>query len=290
MERIAREILSPDERKYLIKHVDIIGDIAVIKIHPFLIKKRFLIAKCLLKMLPNVRVVYRQVAPTRGSYRIRGLEWLAGERRSITKAKEYGCSFIVDIERTFYTPRLSYEHMRVARLVRSGEVVVNMFAGIGPFSIIIAKYAEPRVVYSIDINPVAYELMKRNIEINKVADKVIPIHGDAATVILRELINKADRVLLPLPMLALKYLPFALLALKSQGGFLHLYVNVFVPKDEKPCKRAERLCSMALNALQVDCEVTSCRRVRSIGPRLTQIVMDIFVRKGYCLNSLISSP
>lgn len=287
MEIIAEKILSPNERSYILKRVDIIGDIAIIKIHPYLLSKRFLIGEALLKELPNIRAVFRQVSPTSGQYRTRELEWLAGEKRSYTVVKEFGCTFKVDIKKVFYTPRLSYEHMRVAKLVRKGEVVINMFAGIGPFSIIIAKHAEPQVVYSIDVNPYAYNFMKENIQLNKVENLVIPILGDAAEVIIEMLVNVADRVLMPLPSLALKYLPFAILGLKPRGGYIHLYLNTFVPRDIKPHLRVIRLCSKALSSLSVPFKILSCRRVRSIGPRRVLMVLDVMIKRGVKAEKLL---
>ncbi len=282
MERIAREILSPDERDYLLKRIDIIGDIAIIKIHPFLEHKRFEIANYLLKIMSNIKVVYRQVTPTRGAYRIKGLEWLGGEKRSWTIVKEYGCPLFVDIKKVFYTPRLSFEHMRIAKMVAPNEVILNMFAGIGSFSIMIAKYARPKRIYSIDINPYAYKLMIKNIRLNRVENVVVPILGDAAEIILHHrLINLCDRILMPLPFLALKYLPFALLSLKPEGGYIHLYLNVFVPRGVKACHRAIKLCDLAFKSLNLDYEITSCRKVRSVGPRLLQVVLDVHIRKGF---------
>ncbi len=282
MERIAERVLEPEERRYILKRVDIIGDIAIIKIHPYLLPKRFLIAAALLKELPFIRVVYRQIAPTEGPYRLKKLEWLAGEHRSWTYVKEFGCIFKVDVEHVFYTPRLSFEHMRIAKLVHDGEVVVNMFAGVGTFSIMIAKHANPLRVYSIDINPHAYELMKQNIELNKVEDRVVPILGDAANVITKGLIGVADRVLMPLPCLALKYLPFGLLALKPKGGFMHLYIDTYVPKGTSPCERVLNLCNKYLDKLPLPSrlKIVSCRKVRSVGPRRVQVVLDIAVCKA----------
>ena len=85
-----------------------------------------------------------------------------------------------------------------------------MFAGVGCFSILIAKKAVDAKVYSIDINPVAYECMQENVRINRVFNRVFPLLGDSKEIVLSQLQGVADRVLMPLPELALEYLPYAL--------------------------------------------------------------------------------
>jgi len=124
--------------------------------------------------------------------------------------------------------------------------------------------------------------MKQNIELNKVEDRVVPILGDAANVITKGLIGVADRVLMPLPCLALKYLPFGLLALKPKGGFMHLYIDTYVPKGTSPCERVLNLCNKYLDKLPLPSrlKIVSCRKVRSVGPRRVQVVLDIAVCKA----------
>lgn len=212
-----------------------------------------------------------------GSYKLRELIHLAGEERSETIYKEHGCRFKVDIRKVFITPRLNYEHLRVAKLVREGEIVINMFAGVGTFSIIMARLSRPRVVHSIDINPHAYELMKENIAMNKVESIVIPYLGDAAEVIAERLVRTADRVLMPLPDLALSYLPHALSAIRGSSGTLHVYLHV--NESDFPDKAAEAVRER-IEREGWTVERVSGRIVRDVGPRLVQVVLDVEVRKA----------
>ena len=139
-----------------------------------------------------------------------------GERKSETIHKEYGCVFKIDLKKAYFSPRLSYERLRIAKLVKPGEVVLNMFAGVGCYSISIAKHSEPLKVFSIDINPVAFQLLHENSRLNRVEAVVVPIQGDAKQVIDTELLNVADRVLMPLPERANEYLDSAFSALKPK--------------------------------------------------------------------------
>lgn len=254
--------------------IEIIGDLAVIKRPPnssVSVEEMRLIAEALLARLPAVRGVWLAASPVAGPYKTREFLHLAGENRSETIYKEHGCRFKVDIRKVFLTPRLSYEHLRIARLVREGEIAINMFAGIGTFSIIMAKLSKPRLVHSIDINPYAYELMKENIIMNKVGHIVVPHLGDAAEVS-ASLGKIADRVLMPLPALALEYLPSALSALRGQRGYLHVYLHV----DEKefpegPAKEIrERVEREGWRVGDMRARV-----VRDVGPRLLQVVYDV---------------
>ncbi|MEM2849806.1 MAG: class I SAM-dependent methyltransferase family protein, partial [Candidatus Bathyarchaeia archaeon] len=213
--------LFPGLRFEKFKTIEVVGDIAILKIPPELEPYRFKIGEEVLKRIPSIKTILRQVSPTSGSYRVRGFEWLAGEYKTATIHKEYGCIFKVDLSKVYFSPRLLFERLRIAQLTKQGEVVVNMFAGVGCFSIIIAKLKPVSKVYSIDINPTAYELMVENIRLNRVECIVEPILGDSKDVIESALEGSADRVLMPLPELAYGYLPSAISCLKDRRGWLH---------------------------------------------------------------------
>jgi tRNA (guanine37-N1)-methyltransferase len=236
------------------------------------------LARALIEKLPYIRSVWAAVSPVEGEYRLRDYVHLAGEYRSITLYREHGCVFEVDVRRVFITPRLSYEHARVASLVASGETVVNMYAGAGLFSIVMAKRAKPSRVYSIDINPDAYVFMVRNIVLNRVGSVVVPVLGDATRVITSMLTGVADRVLMPLPELALDHLPYALKALKEAGGFIHVYVHVGAGPGEDPLAKAASMVAARLKELGAAYRVRSARVVRMVGPRRYQVVVDVYAR------------
>ena len=101
--------------------------------------KKKIIGETLLEQVKTTRSVFYQSSPVEGEFRTRSLEILAGIDNTQTEYKESGCKFIVDVEKAFFSPRLSTERERIVGLVRDGEVVVNLFGGIGMFSILIAK-------------------------------------------------------------------------------------------------------------------------------------------------------
>ena len=152
-----------------------------------------------------------------------------------------------------------------------------MFAGVGCFSIVIAKKVSSAKVFSIDINPVAIKFMEENIRLNRVYGKVIPLLGDAKTIIENQLQQSADRVLMPLPEKAYEYLPCAVSALKASGGWIHLHAFEHATKTENPAEKVKQKVTEKLQALGVDYEIPLVRVVRSTGPNWWQLVADIHV-------------
>lgn len=275
LRRIAREVMG-DAGIRVWRRIEIIGDIAVIRV-PFDTDPMDLkpLADAVLDRLPYVRSVWAGLPGVSGDYRLRRYVHLAGERRSETVYREHGFSFCIDILRVYVSPRLSYEHGRVAALAKPGETVVNMFAGAGFFSIIMAGKKEV-VAHSIDINPYAYSCMVKSISMNKLRGRVYPYLGDAAEIVMRDLYGVADRVLMPLPELALEYLPAALTALRGPG-YIHVYLHVEAARGEDPLGKATGILTGRLRELGARHRVLFTRKVRMVGPRRYQVVVDVYV-------------
>lgn len=271
--------LSKEEINTVYKSYDIVGDIAIIRVPKSLQKQSQTIAEATTKTHKHVKAVWCQTSPVSGILRLRTLKWVAGERRTETIHKEYGCVFKVDLEHCYFSPRLSYERKRIAKQVRAGEAIVNMFAGVGCFSIVIARHSEAEKIYSIDINPKAIECMQENIRLNKVEGKVIPVQGDSKHIIQERLQNVADRVLMPLPELAYEYLDYAVATLKPNGGWIHYYDFTHADKEESPMKKIEAKVSNKLQSLSVNFEISFSRVVRTTGPNWYQVAVDILVKK-----------
>jgi tRNA (guanine37-N1)-methyltransferase len=224
-----------------------------------------------------VKTVLAQVSPVAGDFRLRRLMRVSGENKTSTIHIESGCLFSVDVEKCYFSPRLCYERSRIARLVKPNETVVNVFAGVGCFSIIIAKHASTAKVFSIDVNPTAIQFMRENIMLNRVYGNVIPLLGDSKVIIQRQLRQAADRVLMPLPDKAFEYLPYALSALKTSGGWMHYYGFEHAARTENPVEKTKLKVPEKLSSLNVAFEFPFSRVVRTVGPNWYQIVLDIIV-------------
>ena len=287
LRRIAEKTLGPEKASVIWSRMDVVGDIVLIKSpriagqeDPLTLKDYRRLAEVLIAEIPYIKSVWLLRGPVRGPSLIREAIHLAGEDRSVTIYREHGCEFKVDVLKVFVTPRLNYEHRRVANLTRPGEVVVNMFAGAGLFSIIMAC-KKPVKVYSIDINPDAYRYMVESIKLNRsrLKGEVIPLLGDAARVIEEHLVGKADRVLEPYPKLALDYLEYALKALKGRG-WLHVYLHIEARRRSDARAKAEAHVRNKLHLLGWGIDSLSSRVVRPVGPRIYQVVVDVEARSG----------
>jgi len=278
LKTVLADKLEPEQLKQIYKTYDIVGDIAIVRVPEPLRHLSKLIAEAIMSTHREVKAVWRQSSSVSGDFRLRGLEFILGEKSTETHYKEHGCVYKIDLRKAYFSPRLSYERLRIAELIQPGEVVLNMFAGVGCYSISIAKHSEPLKVYSVDINPSAFQYLHENIRLNRVADVVVPIQGDAKKVTEKELQNVADRVLMPLPERAYEYLDYAMLALKPTGGWIHYYGFEYAKKNENPVEKAEAKVSEKMRMLCSGFQVEFGRIVRPIGPRWYQVVLDIHVR------------
>jgi tRNA (guanine37-N1)-methyltransferase len=256
---------------------DIIGDIAIIKLpHDSRINAEE-IANQIMAIHRNVKSVFVQTSPVLSDFRVRKLRLVSGEDKTSTRYRESGCAFAVDVAKCYFSPRLSYERSRIASLVEPGETVVNMFAGVGCFSIIIAKTANQTKVFSIDVNPIAVRYLEENVRVNKLYSRVVPILGDAKDVVRSQLQGLADRVLMPLPEKALEYLPYALLALKKHCGWVHYYGFQHAAGCENPVEKTKLEVAEKLHTMGAGYAFSFSRIVRSTGPNWYQTALDIQV-------------
>ena len=267
-------ILTAQESEDLISAFDQIGDIIIVRIPDSLLPKKKLIGDTLLGEVKIVKSVFYQASPVEGDFRTRNLEILAGENRTQTEYKEFGCRFVVDVANAFFSPRLSTERERIANLLHEGETMVNMFAGVGMFSIMAAK-KKNCTVYSIDINPIASKLCEKNIELNKLAGKIISINGDTSKIIEENLQNKADRTLMLLPERSDEFLDSAIKTTKD-GGIIHYYSHIHAEKKSEAGKLSEK---HYLEVTPVKSEILTSKIVRPVGPRYYQTVVDVKISK-----------
>ena len=275
LKRVLQDVLSEEENEQLISAFDQIGDIIIVRIPDSLISKKQIIGKTLLEQVSTANSVFYQSSPVEGDFRTRQLEVIAGEDKTQTEYRENGCRFIVDVEKAFFSPRLSTERERIAGLVKEGEVVVNMFGGVGMFSLLAAKDTAC-TVYNIDINPVASQLCKENSQINKLKGEVISLNGDATKVIDEHLTGKADRVLMLLPERSDEFLDSALNCLKD-NGIIHYYSHMHADKKQD----APRLSEEHFTSVnKTNAEIITSRNVRPVGPRFYQTVVDVKISKN----------
>ena len=275
LKEVLQERLDRTELEKLSSSFDIIGTIAIIKIPESLTSKRKLIADALIEEIRPVKSVFCQVSAIEGDYRLRKLELISGENSPITVYKEHGCTFKVDVINTYFSPRLSTERLRIAKLTEPNEVIVNMFGGVGTFSIIISRYNNSAKVYSIDSNPIAIDMCRQNIEINKLTGNVFPVLGDAEQEIHKGLKGIAKRVLMPLPEKAKDFVDDAVSSLENGSGTIHYFCHVGA--DNKKNAIQNGIMDTSESFSKFDHTIRNVRVVREVGPRFYQIVSDVMV-------------
>jgi tRNA (guanine37-N1)-methyltransferase len=256
--------------------VDFVGDIAIIEVPQELDAYKKIIGEAILKTNENVRTVLAKVGAVSGIYRLREFSVIGGEQKTETVHREFGCQYSVDVAKAYFSPRLSYEHKRVASLVKENETIVDMFAGVGPFSILIAKTHQNVKVYAIDANPNAFEYLKKNIRLNKAVGEVHPFLGDARHVVDEKVTGVADRVIMNLPERAIEFVDAACRALKPEGGMIHFYSFVSASNPLEATKL--RLLETVEKTGRKVKEVPFSRRVRETAPYEWQAVLDANIR------------
>jgi tRNA (guanine37-N1)-methyltransferase len=279
LKRVLADQLRPEEIAELYGAFDLVGDIAIIRAPTSLRPKLEIIARAIMENNKHVRTVLHQSSPVSGEFRTRQFDHILGEVKTETTYREHGCVFKVDLAKAYFSPRLSHERLRIARLVSPGESIVNMFAGVGTFSIVAARNSEAAKIYSIDLNPDAFRYMEENVRVNKVTGRVVPILGDASEVIASRIRGVADRVLMPLPEKAREFMGSAVLALKKEG-WIHYYGHVHVETGEDPCLESFRELRPRLEEAGIDYRLDFSRVVREVGPRWSQVVLDLKITKA----------
>ncbi|ENN95777.1 hypothetical protein J422_05943 [Methanocaldococcus villosus KIN24-T80] len=180
--------------------------------------------------------------------------------------KEHGCLFKLDVSKIMWSQGNIKERERMARISNENEIVVDMFAGIGYFSIPLAKYSNPKTVYAIEKNPIAYHYLCENIKLNKLKN-IIPILSDNRNVNLR---NIADRIIMGYIHKTHKFLPKAFEILKDKG-VIHYHETVAEKvMYERPIERLKYYAKI-YNYKLVDYKIF---KIKKYAPGVWHVVVD----------------
>jgi tRNA wybutosine-synthesizing protein 2 len=274
-----KDVFTKEELSILPRGFQTLGNIIILKLNPKLLEKNNVIGQAYLDLLPKIRSVYVNKGRIIGSFRKpENIEFLAGEDNPIVEHKEHGVIYRFDITKIMFSKGNLNERRFLATLVKKGEIVVDMFAGMGYFSLPIAKHSEVGQIYSIEINPTSYKTLLENIKINHLEEKITVINGDCRKEVL-ELSRsgiRADRVIMGVFPAPKDYVKEALSLTKENGTIYHYegvaeknaYISLF--------KEFEEICQEE----QFNCRLESHRFVKSYGPNLFHTVLDIFVKKN----------
>lgn len=236
----------------------VIGDILVVKNEPKDLQK--------LLNLPEVKRIVK-LGRINGPKREPDVEILVGDNTE-TIHRENHCFFKLDVAKIMWSKGNTTERKRIANLVEDDEIIVDMFAGIGYFSIPVAVHSNPEKIYSIEINPVSYGYLKENIVLNKAEEIIEPIFGDCREVSPR---NVADRVLMGYIGNTHEYLDAAMEIVKP-GGVIHYHESV---PDKLKFKRPPTRIIEAANGRDV--EILNKRVIKMYSPGVYHVVIDALI-------------
>ncbi|UGV39711.1 class I SAM-dependent methyltransferase family protein [Methanococcoides orientis] len=243
---------------------EVVGDIALIEADEPDAKK---IADALLQIHKNVQTVLGAVSAVEGEFRTRRFKVLAGEDRTETVHKDHGFKYKVDLERAYFTPRLSTERQRIVLQIGEDDVVLDMFAGVGPYSIPIAKKCKK--VIAMDKNPDAIHFLKENVDLNSI-ENIEVFEGDANEIALN-FEGIADHVIMNLPHSADAFLDAAIFVTAPQG-IIHYYG---MTHEDDLFDSSIGLIEAAAKKVGRSVEVVECRTVRSYAPHQYNVCIEV---------------
>lgn len=180
---ILKSVLPADEEG--LSSFSRIGHIVHLNLRDHLLPYKQLIGEVLRDKLPNCRTVVNKAASIDNTYRNFQLELICGEPEYQVETKENGIPFEFDFSKVYWNPRLSTEHQRIVKLLQPNDVLYDVFAGVGPFSVPAAK--KRCQVLANDLNPVSYHWLQHNAKRNKCLAHIKMYNKDGREFILKEL-------------------------------------------------------------------------------------------------------
>lgn len=268
---------------------DIIGSrekaVAIVEIPDDFKKKEKEIANEILTRHKNVKSVLKIESERKGVYRITEYKLLAGDSDTEVIHKENYCMFKLDPKLVYFSPREGTERLRIANQVKPKETIMLMFAGIGAYAIAIAKkQSKVNKIISIEINPIAYEYMKENVRLNKSSSKIIPVLGDVKLKC-KEWYGKCDRVIMPLPQEAWKFLDLAFKSLKNHG-IIHMYI---IGREENIKNKVKEIVDKFTKKIKRKTSY-KIKKILPYAPRTYKYRVDIKVLKSKSSTNKIHHP
>lgn len=241
IEDLLKNKLTNKELHLIPRSQEIVGSIMILEVPDKLAKKEKIIAEAYLKLNKNIVTVVKKSKIHSGVFRLRKVKILAGKRSKETVHLENGVKIKLHLEKTYFSARSANERLRIAKQVKKGEQVLVMFSGAAPFPLVIARNSPVKMIYGIELNPLAHQYALANVALNKLNAKIVVYEGDVRSV-LPKMKGKFDRLAMPLPKTGEEFLEVALPKVKK-NGIIHLYafldekkINNYVRKIRDLCK------------------------------------------------------
>ena len=267
-----KDKLTEKELELVPSSFDIVGDILMFSEFPKeLAKKEKIIGQTILENYPHIKTVLKKTKRYSGKFRTPKLKVIAGEKRKETICRENKVFIKIDVEKVYFSPRMSSERNRIAELIKPNESVLVMFSGSGIYPLVIAKNTSCKEVYGIEINPVAHKYALENIKKNKLDHKIRLFLGDVRKA-MPKLNKKFARILMPLPKGGENFLDLAMRYAKKQG-IVHFYD--FLHEDEfyKAREKIQNACKKS----KYRCKISRIVKCGQYSPRFYRICADFIL-------------
>lgn len=271
VENVLRGKLTPEEQALLPKSQETVGSILILEIPPELEPKEKIIAEAYLKSNKALTTIVKKDEIHSGVYRTRTVKVLAGKNTKETIHTENGVKLKIDLEKTYFSAKSGHERLRVAEQVKKGELVLVMFSGAAPYPLVIARNSPAKMVYAVELNPLAHQLAVQNITSNHLEEKIVLYLGDARKVV-PKLKKKFDRIAMPLPKTGEEFLDVTLKA-SHKGTIIHLYAFLAEEEIPKDKKRIKALCKN----LGYNVKILRAVKCGQFSPRIFRVCFDMGV-------------
>jgi len=270
---LLRKKLSKKELNLVPSSYDIVGNILIFSEFPKqLIKKEKIVGNTIINNYKHVKSVFKKTKKYSGKYRTPKLKLLAGENNKETIHKENNVSLKLNVEKIYFSPRLSEERKRIFNQIKKYEIILVMFSGVAPYPVTISKNTNVKEIVGIEVNPTAHKYAIENLKLNKIEDNIKLYLGDVNK-ILPKLNKKFDRIIMPLPKGAGNFLNLALIKIKRHG-IIHFYSFAEENKYDKIIELIDNECKKE----KKQCRILNIVKCGQFSPRVNRICMDFKVK------------
>ncbi|UCF50039.1 MAG: class I SAM-dependent methyltransferase family protein [Thermoplasmatales archaeon] len=245
-----------------------IGDILTIVLPSIFNENKKIIGEKYAEIL-NCKTVLNDIGGIKGEFRVPNVELIYGSKNTETVHKENGVKYKLDPQKLMFSSGNMDERIRMANISNGNETVVDLFAGIGYFTLPIAIYSKPKKIIACEKNQIAFNYLSENIILNDVSSIVEPRMGDNREIAPK---NFANRVIMGYIEENERFLSAAFDCLIEHCGIIH-YHNTFpnhaVPN--KPMKTVEE----EANKKGCKAELLGYYNVKSYAPGINHYVFDL---------------
>jgi len=250
---------------------DMVGSIIIFSDFPKqLSKKEKIVGNEILKNFRHFKSVFKKTKKYSGKFRTPKLKLLAGENNKETMHKENNVKLKLNVEKVYFSARLSEERKRILKKVRKNEKILVMFSGCGVYPLVIAKNTNAGEIYGIEINPIAHKYALENVKLNKI-NNINLLLGDVKKVS-PKIKEKFDRIIMPLPKGAESFLGLALNKIRK-NGIIHFYSFA----EENNYGNIKKIINNECEKKKKKCRILDIIKCGQFSPRVYRLCVDFRV-------------